>query len=81
MKKSFNLESMLILSVTSYEENQLYLYWNQQSFDLVNADPVRAELLSNYSTLSMLILSVTSYEEINEGLIDALVLRKYSFGN
>ena len=24
---------------------------------------------------------MTNYEEINEGLIDALVLRRYSFGN
>ena len=27
----------------------------------------------------MLIMSMTSYEEINEGLIDALVLRRYHF--
>ena len=53
----------------------------KQSFDPINADPISDELWSNHSTSSMLIMLMTSYEEINEGLIDALVLRKYSFGN
>ena len=53
----------------------------KQSFDPINADPISDELWSNHSTSSMLIMLMTSYEEINEGLIDALVLRRYSFGN